>query len=129
MVFRNKEWPNDELFLLILSVGQHPSYPLDNPLCFWKDDLEECETKEILFPESTFSSILNADNNCLSSLGLHSSPLDPEKLMREINKLVNLSNIKSKNRHIKLHDVVIHSLPVYIKHNRLLIAPDEKSGR
>ena len=46
--------------------------------------------------------------------------------MTEINELVNLSNIRSN---IKLHDVVIDSLPVYIKHSRLLIAPDEKSGR
>ena len=47
--------------------------------------------------------------------------------MTEINELVDSSNIRSK--YIKLHDVVIDSLPVYIKHNRLLIAPDEKSGR
>ena len=46
--------------------------------------------KETLLPESTLSSTLRANNNCLSSLGLHSSPLDPK------------GNFKGNNNYSKL---------------------------
>jgi hypothetical protein len=67
--------PNEELFVFILS-----SYPFAIPPSFREEEEEEGEVngaKDTLLPESTISSILRANNNCLSSLGLHSSPLDP----------------------------------------------------
>jgi hypothetical protein len=78
---RNKDCcPNDELFVLILS-----SYPFEIPLSF-RDEVEEEDevngAKDTLLPESTLSSTLSANNNCLSSLGLHSSPLDPKENLK-----------------------------------------------
>ena len=69
--------PNDEVFVFILS-----SYPFEMPPSF-REEVEEEDivngAKDTLLPESTLSSTLRANNNCLSSLGLHSSPLDPKE--------------------------------------------------
>ena len=85
-LFRSKELPKDEwLFVLIRS-----SYPFDNPVYLWDEDNNEDEdrgAKDTLLPESTLSSILKANNNCRSSLWLHSSPLDPKYQYRIINSL------------------------------------------
>ena len=78
LLFRSKELPKDEWLLLLV----RSSKPFENPDDFWeereKDEYEESGAKDTLFPESTLSSILKANNKCLSSLWLHSSPLDPE---------------------------------------------------
>ena len=99
LLFRNKELPKDEWLLLLV----RSSKPFENPDDFWeereKDEYEESGAKDTLFPESTLSSILNANNRCLSSLWLHSSPLDPKVSIMK-SRLIHFNNFFFRNLNV-----------------------------